>query len=845
MKRRKTAPRVRIPFLWAAVVIGVVLFGGSYFAATASCRRNAARAADDALEFVKAQVLRYDAYVSDSRTKSLIRLMDKLEALNDILELTGGEPGEERLTEFFDEQRFTGLVVLDGGLGELAAVGDTAPMAELLDSDAVRSVAAYPEKCYMTQFKTPDGQICDFAAIARRGGGLLAACLKKAPISTVNGDISLDSLFSNYTFDMDGAAVVTDDKYVLSTNREWLFGRPITDVSDIVPGGMVLERDGLYSAAYEGRTWYGKMLQVKNYALYVYFPEKEVFASRTVFLGYGLLSYVLVWLCFTWLRQRAARAQTEKIRTQYQTIGAIMDAYAAGFLLHLPENRFEQLRGTENLDALLGNARTAEELIDVLAEKSVSADFRDGFRVFADPATLAARLRDQNDLSYTSRSVHDLWFQTLLIPQERAADGTPTAVLLMVRNVTEEKKRELRYQKELERTAAEAERANAAKTGFLRRMSHDLRTPLNGIRGMVEISSRFPGDEEKQNECRQKIMDTSGFLLELVNSMLDMSKLESGETQLESKPFDLGGVISSINVVVENEARNRGITYRCEELGLEHTALIGSPMHVQQILQNIAVNAVKYNRPNGSVTLTCRETGCADGFASFEFTCADTGIGMSEEFQAHAFEPFSQESDHSSKNGIGLGLSIARELTEKMGGTIRFTSRLGEGTTFVVTMRFALNNAAAEPVTESGEHISLQGCRVLVAEDNALNMEIAKFLLEERGAEVIPATNGREAAECFAASEPGRFDLILMDVMMPELNGLQAAQRIRAMDRPDAGTVPILAMTANAFADDVEQSLAAGMDAHLCKPLDSDLLAAVVYKFWKHGRAADGPEKKG
>lgn len=396
-------------------------------------------------------------------------------------------------------------------------------------------------------------------------------------------------------------------------------------------------------------------------------------------------------------------------------------------------------------------------------------------------------------------------------------------------------RREQEYQKTLKAAALKAESANLAKTEFLQRMSHDIRTPINGIRGMVEIGDRCPEDMARQADCRKKIWEASTLLLELVNEVLDMGKLESGEVVLENVPFDLPELIHEITDVLEKQAEERGIVLHREYGRLPHPRLVGSPLHVKRLLMNVLSNAIKYNREKGRVMLDCFELSCTGDKVQICFVCADTGIGMSEEFQQHIFEPFMQESDDARTRyqGTGLGLSIVKRLVEAMGGQITFTSRKGVGTTFCVTLPFEIDrHYAPDPDEEETEGSSwLEGIHVLLAEDNELNMEIAEFLLLDRGASVTRAWNGKEALDAFADAPDGAFDVILMDIMMPVMNGLDTVRAIRALDRPDAAEIPIIAMSANAFSDDIQQSLDAGFNAHVAKPIDASLLAQTLRKF--------------
>ena len=397
-----------------------------------------------------------------------------------------------------------------------------------------------------------------------------------------------------------------------------------------------------------------------------------------------------------------------------------------------------------------------------------------------------------------------------------------------------EQEKEEKYKAELLRAAKRADAANEAKTEFLQRMSHDIRTPINGICGMLDVADHYADDMDKQRECRTKIKEASNLLLELVNEVLDMSKLESDEVILEEIPFQLGSIFEELLVVIEQIAAKRNIRIVWEKKEVIHWNLIGSPGYVKRILMNILTNAVKYNRESGCIYISCMEIASEQtGMVTMEFICRDTGIGMTEAFQKRLFEPFAQEhaGSRTKFSGTGLGMSITKKLIEKMGGTITFESELGKGTTFVLRIPFKTDpDVEKREEQKTATERSIKGLKILLAEDNALNMEIAEFMLQNEGACVCKAWNGQQAAEIFENSRPHEFDVILMDIMMPVMNGYEAAERIRSLDREDAKVVPIIAMTANAFTEDRIRAKEAGMDEHIAKPIDVKLLVKVICK---------------
>ncbi len=401
-------------------------------------------------------------------------------------------------------------------------------------------------------------------------------------------------------------------------------------------------------------------------------------------------------------------------------------------------------------------------------------------------------------------------------------------------------------QRLMQRRINEAEGANRAKSDFLGRMSHDIRTPINGIMGMIEIARDNVDDPEYVRSCLTKIDGAADTLLSIVNDVLDITKLESAGINLTEESFDIVELLSSISTLHQVLATEKGIELIDHGTdSIVHRKVVGSPKHVRSVLVNIAGNAIKYTNPGGRVSFFAREVFSDENRAVFEFTISDTGIGMSEEFAAHVFEPFSQErSDgRSTYQGTGLGLSIVKAIVDQMGGNIDLATRPGRGTTFVVTLPLLLDEraeteriiAADADVAKGSEQVekpaTVEGLRVLLVEDNDLNFEIAQYMLETSGALVTGARNGELAVEAFGKSEPGAFDVILMDVMMPVKDGLAATREIRALGRADAKDVPIIGMSANAFQDDVAATRNAGMTGYLVKPMDEEKLLEAISKY--------------
>lgn len=480
---------------------------------------------------------------------------------------------------------------------------------------------------------------------------------------------------------------------------------------------------------------------------------------------------------------------------------------------------------------------------------NVTQDTQENYHLADDPARLLERFamgEKQVAVEYRARGKDGgiLWVQkTVLMTQSVAFDPDTQEELpivnaiVLLRDTTALHEHEEQEHARLQAAFEEMSSANRAKTEFLSRMSHDIRTPINGIMGMLEIIRKNRNDQKRVDDCLDKIRISSAHLLSLINDVLDMSKLESGHIELENVPFRLDEVLQELNTLAQAQIAESGLQLLHEGVSAQHLALRGSPLHLRQILLNLFSNAVKYNKPGGSVKTSVKEISSNASSATFQFVVADTGLGMSEEFvKNELFEPFTQEHGgaRTRYQGTGLGMCIVKELVAQMGGSITTKSKLGEGTTFCVTLPFALDTSGqTAPEVSKAKADSLQGMRVLLVEDNEINMEIAEFFLTDLHAVVTKAADGKQALETYLQAPAGSFDAILMDVMMPVMDGMEAARAIRASAKPDAKTIPIIAMTANAFVEDKRKTKEAGMNAHLSKPLNAQQLAACLHEFYK------------
>lgn len=810
------------------IITGYLILYAVFQITSNSEKRNISQEADEVLEFLQSSCQKYDDYQLGNQVENLQNLQLKAENLcrylNDIV-----LSSNDQLVQFEEDQSLTGIWILDADLNtEYYADRDQVERSNLLEQilseDNVANVQQYPQKSYAERIVLDDISY-DYVIIAREDRDGVIICYEDVTADDEDmSEFSLNSLLSGDSFRNNAIIVITDGKQVLCSNAKEQVGRmmekcPAVDIED----GEASDSDhGMFQMNSNGDNWYGKHDIYREYYLYVFYKDSDVFSNRQSVVVTTLALYIFGCLSLIILAQYIRRTKMKRKEKEYHLINVIASIYSANLALYPEENIWKPIVMSKRLEKVISHITQADRMLDTFNREQVAPAYQEAFGEFLKLKDLEERLGDRRFIGYTFEDVEGIWYQALLIPQKFEQDDHKQIVMLVIRDVSEQKRKEMTYQEDLRVTAEEAERANAVKTDFLRRMSHDMRTPINGIRGLVNVGKNHIHDVDKIEECLDEIMRSSDMLADLVNNVLNMSKLESGGIQLTEESFDLQEMLDDVERFVNVQAERKQISLQINSAEVEHYHLIGSPLHIRQIFQNIIENAVKFNMDSGSVNVVCRELVSDENTVELEMVCADTGIGMSEEFQKHVFEAFVQEdtSVRTTYSGIGLGLAITKKLVNCMNGEISFESERGIGTVFTVKLPVQIDRAYYQLSEKKDPLQVMKGLQILLVEDNELNMEITEYMLTEQGAVVIEAWNGKEAADIYESCESGTFDVILMDIMMPVMNGLEAARCIRASEKEDAQSIPIIALSANAFDDDIAQSLAAGMNMHLAKPLE-------------------------
>ncbi len=531
-------------------------------------------------------------------------------------------------------------------------------------------------------------------------------------------------------------------------------------------------------------------------------------------------------------------------------INSLSSMFFAAYYIDLEKDTFQPVTQEEEVVDVLGDERNYTQGINTYAQKFVCPDDREEYLSCVNRQNLMNTLRDgQTFIATEYRKMPNeknqrTWTRATVVLAEAAQDGSPRRAVYVAQDVTESKLKEEKDQQTLLEACKAAERANAAKSDFMSRMSHDIRTPMNAIIGMTEIAVRHLDERERVLDCLEKITVSSKHLLSLINEVLDMSKIESGKIELSEEEVNLAGLIDNLVTMIRPSVQQNHHDLDVHIANVEHQYVLGDPVRMQQVFMNILGNSVKYTPNGGKLALEVYEKPSGmDGYGCYEFVFTDNGMGMSKEFLEKLFEPFSrEESSRVNKiEGTGLGMAIARSIARKMNGDIIVESELGKGSRFTVRLSLKLGNQVApdQKSEEAQEQEMVQALskealaekRLLLVEDNELNREIAVELISQTGVSVDSAENGQEALACFEKMPENHYDMIFMDIQMPVMDGYEATAKLRRLARRDAPQIPIIAMTANAFAEDIRKSREAGMNEHLTKPLDIGALMKCLEKW--------------
>ncbi len=826
-------------FAVTIAAVGIFIIVGSFFIGRFISFENAENNLSKAVEYLKEQCVSYDEIILSDEVKSLVRITEKTSEVAFHFNKDTAEYPENWLNDFAVNQRISAIKIVDEDLRTVFSYSETPSIGgwdTLIGNDAVISVIKNPKTIYSERV-TKSGLYYDIAVVSRNDDkGAVLCCFQQDRSILETKQSTVENLIASHELMLDGRIFLTEGNKIIGTNIK----NPDNMSTDSFPLIRELEEQPVSEKLIRlteenGYVWYAGKASCRNYGIYIFYPAKNVFSECLVIMSVAVTVYIIFVLSAIALRIRNNHAHLREIKDKYEIIDAISNIYVSSVLIDIKNDSYDFIQSKYGTGKRAG-ADTAAEFVTKVCPNHVGEEYRKEYSEFIDLETLGDRLVGNNYIYYVYQSPKGIWLQDILVEKERDKDGKLCSALLIVRNIDAFKQKEVSYQKQLEQAVEKERQANSAKTDFLRRMSHDVRTPINVIIGMTNIARKNREDIEVRDYCDAKTLEAAEFLIELVDDILTINKLDSGETELKEEKFVLNDIVSELSSIISAQALAKNVTVADPEITAEHSAFIGDALYFRQIILNIMTNAVKYNKDGGKVTTSFTEIQ-KDGKTFIRFVCEDTGTGMSPEYQKHMFEPFSQENS-TVKNvfgGIGLGLSVVRKLTETMGGDIGVESEKDVGTKFTVTLPFTPTSAEDGKATKD-ETSGLDGINVLMAEDNELNAEIAEFILKDSGAEVTRVSDGKEAVEAFERSAPEEFDIILLDMMMPVMNGTEAAKVIRRLDRPDAKTVPIFAMTANLFENDIEECKKAGMDEHIAKPLNAAKLTETILKYVRKER---------
>lgn len=614
------------------------------------------------------------------------------------------------------------------------------------------------------------------------------------------------------------------DRYVASSWREDL-------IKALSPASLRRDLEERERVGYRYRS-------VPNPAGQQYFEVQAVRMSRSertfqILLGFRPIDNLVAQeVC----HQAALEKALHEAEMNNEIISAISKIYVSIFQIDLVQDFYEEISSEDEMHHLTGIRGKASVKMRQIVDELISTEYHERVSQFFDLSTLAERLQDEETTAVEYRAKDGNWHMARFVVKKRDEQGNVTHVLYVTHSISDTKRREQNWIA----IAEEANRANAAKTDFLSRIAHDIRTPMNALRGFTSITRQYLNDPEKVREGLDKIETSGQYLQQIVEDVMDLSKIEGGQMELHWKESSVAEIFRQFSDTAEGTLPEKKLHFRCVTRDILHDRIVVDDLRLRQIYMNLLSNAIKYTPEGGSVSFEMFEAPCqAPGKVELVAVVQDTGIGMSEEFMKNMYNKFSRAVDTrvNKVRGTGLGLAIIRQLVDLMGGTIEVQSALGKGTTFRVTFQVAYlegeHPAAAPGVDLEDAKRRCAGMHLLVAEDNDLNYEVASELLALYDITCDRAEDGSVCVEKFQTAPVGTYDAILMDLQMPVMDGIQATTTIRHFDRPDSRSIPILAMTASALQQDISDCLSAGMNAHLANSLEIQKLLETLSGFRK------------
>ena len=823
MKNKKLLKGFSGILLVFMLVIGIILFSVFQF----SGRKNLQNVLNESISFTQQRVGRYKNYRDNDQVKSLVRLQDKAEALSFSM-AKEADFDKERLKEFADDQRLSGVLILDENLQvvmEASLGGVTEYFCKAMAESAyVKDILNYPKKTYITRL-TIDNVEYDFAVVSRQDAkGLVIAYLDRSINADATGDLSMESLLADFPFEMHGVVVICEDGLVVGSNQTDLIGKTTEECKSLYQGTFDSDKDGIVRLRSGYTRWYGKKDAAENYTVYMFYPASQIFMTRNIVCLVYILVAIMLFMVQLLGKNHVEKGVLLREQKRLRIIKAIGRIYYSIFLVDLKTQKLEVVKS--NSDAFQGKDDLYKLQFDQYAKQCIVESSRADYLEYIDMSTVVERLGEKNILSFTCQRTDGSWMLSLIVPQRYDEQGNIDAVLIANRDVTAEKKREMEQDEALRNALAAAEHASRAKSTFLSSMSHDIRTPMNAIIGFTALAQTHMDEPAQVQDYLEKISTSSTHLLSLINDILDMSRIESGTVKLDEKPVHIPDILHDLRAMIQGlvNAKNQNLYIDAQDVVNED--VIADKLRLNQILLNIVSNAIKFTEPGGDIMVRLKEKPCQlKNYTSYELSVKDNGIGMSKDFIEHVFDTFAREqsSTVSGIQGTGLGMAITKNIVEMMGGQIKVESEEGKGSVFTVTLSFRL---ADEPV-QMEPIPDLLGARALVVDDDLNTCRSVSKMLRDIKMRPDWTASGKEAIVRAqdAADMKDEYQVYIIDYLMPDMNGIETVRRIRKVISAD---VPIIVLTAYDWADFEHEARQAGVTAFVSKPIFMSELRKVL-----------------